>query len=315
MSGKLAFYFLPFLPFAFFALCLLLFALYFFCPLPLAFRFHPPFTPMFYRFILICCVACCCSATITAQTDAPLYKGQRITLFDIKILQQNKKSIVLLCQGANTGRLPIHLDGKHLANSAALLIELDSFSLPVVLQGREHLLTKAFRRQKLRIAPGEVREQIRLTIPLRKPEIEAPSVEGNGSKLCPDLVFDTAYVAKYTDKTMVLHFAIRNIGTTPAHLLGKSARSVEDNVAVNVYFVSGTKLSRGSIYADGMFIREGKETLDGILQPGQVLHGALEISLKNRTRFSPNLAFELDPFQRTDECDRTNNIRTVVVEF
>ncbi len=260
-------------------------------------------------------MAFCCSATITAQADAPLYKGQRITLFDIKILQQNKKSIVVLCQGANTGRLPIHLDGKHLANSAALLIELDSFSLPVILQGREYLLAKAFRRQKLRIAPGEIREYIRLTIPLRKQEIEPPTADGTGNKVCADLVFDTAYVAEYTDKTMLLRFVIKNMGTMPARLLGNSARNVEDNVAVNVYFISGTKLSRGSIYADGMFIREGKETLDGILQPGQVLHGELEISLKNRTRFSPNLAFELDPFQRTDECDRTNNTRTVVVEF
>lgn len=255
------------------------------------------------------------AVSITAQSEVPIYKGLRISLFNVQILKQNKKSVTLLCQGANTGRLPIALSGKKTSAAAALLVELDSLRLPPELQGREHLITAALRRQKLRIEPGAIRENIRLIIPLRKQPAQSLPAGQQAGQLCPDLVFDTAYVAEYTDKTMLLYYSVRNIGARAAHLLGPSERGVEDNVAVNVYFVSGTKLSRGAIYADGVFIREGSETLDGVLQPGQVLRGAIGISLKNRTRFSPNLVFELDPFQRVEECDRTNNTRAVVIEF
>jgi hypothetical protein len=270
---------------------------------------------MIYRFLIACCLFVWCAGTTTAQPEAPIYKGLRISLFNIQILKQNKKSVTLLCQGANTGRLPVVLSGKNTAAAAALLVELDSLRLPPELQGREQLITAALRRQKMRLEPGDIRENIRLIIPLRKQAAESLSSGKTNGQHCPDLVFDTAYVAEYKDKTMLLYYAIRNKGAKAAYLLGSSERSVEDNVAVNVYFVSGTKLSRGAIYADGVFIREGIETLDGILQPGQVLRGALEISLKNRSRFSPNLVFELDPFQRVEECDRTNNSRAVVIEF
>lgn len=266
-----------------------------------------------YRFIFFCCLFASCAGKLAAQAEIPIYKGSRITLFDVKILQQNKNSIRLKCRAANTGRLPVRLDGKKPPPAAALLVELDTFSVPTMLQGRENLIAKAMRRQKLHLAPGAIRENIYLKIPLRKRKDATPGKPGG--KLCADLVLDTAYVAEYTDKTMLLHFVIRNAGTISANLLGKSDKNVEDNVAVNVYFVSGTKLSRGAIYADGLFIRKGIETLDGTLQAGQALRGTLEISLKNRTRFSPNMVFELDPFQRVEECDRTNNTRAVVVEF
>ncbi len=270
---------------------------------------------MKFRNLITCVLFIVGAGILTAQSEAPIYKGLRISLFNVKILKQNKKTIQVLCQGANTGRLPIVTNGKNTASAAALMVELDSFSLPALLQGREQLLSEALRRQKLRLEPGEIRENIRLTIPLRKQQDNALPPDKTGGNLCPDLVFDTAFVAQYNDKTMLLRFAVRNAGTAAAHLLGDSGRSAADNVAVNVYFVSGAKLSRGAIYADGVFIREGVETLDGILLPGQVLYGALEISLKNRSRFSPNLVFELDPFQRVDECDRTNNTRAVLIEF
>ncbi len=269
---------------------------------------------MKFRYLIACVLFISSAGILTAQSDAPIYKGLRISLFNVKILKQNKKTIQVLCQGANTGRLPIVTNGKKTASSAALMVELDSFSLPILLQGREQLLADALRRQKLRLEPGAIRENIRLSIPLRK-QAGNTLPPDTGGNLCPDLVFDTAFVAEYNEKNMLLRFALRNTGTAAAYLLGDSGRSADDNVAVNVYFVSGDKLSRGAIYADGVFIREGVETLDGILLPGQVLYGAMEISLKNRSRFSPNLVFELDPFQRVNECDRTNNTRAVLIEF
>jgi hypothetical protein len=113
---------------------------------------------------------------------------------------------------------------------------------------------------------------------------------------------------------MSLQFLIRNAGNAAARLLGASDK-IEDNLGVNVYFNSSPKLTRGAIFAEGIFIREGVETLDGVLLPGQALQGEIKINLANRTKFTPNLIFELDPFQTVQECDRTNNTRAILVEF
>jgi hypothetical protein len=41
----------------------------------------------------------------------------------------------------------------------------------------------------------------------------------------------------------------------------------------------------------------------------------MAFDLKNRTRFSPNVALELDPYLVTDECTRNNNTYPIIVEF
>jgi len=131
---------------------------------------------------------------------------------------------------------------------------------------------------------------------------------------CPDLVFDTVFITQYTDKKMTLDYVVRNRGSQSARLLGDSP-SREDNLAINVYFSGSLRLTRGAVLGDGIFVREGRETLDGVLLPGQQLQGSLVVNLKDRTSFSPNLILELDPFQTVRECDKANNTWGVKVEF
>jgi hypothetical protein len=107
---------------------------------------------------------------------------------------------------------------------------------------------------------------------------------------------------------------VRNAGSAAANLLGESDKA-EDNLALNVYFNSGTKLTRGAILAGGIFIQKGRETLDGLLLPGQVLAGEIEINLANRTRFTSSLVFELDPFQTVNDCNRANNTKGITPGF
>lgn len=197
------------------------------------------------------------------------------------------------------------------------MVELDTLQLPAILQGRENLVSEAVRNSKVELKPGEMQEGLKLDIKLKpkRPEEKRNTPEaGSPEKGCANLVFDTAYIVEYTEESMRLHYIIRNAGNLPANLLGKTGAE-DDNLAVNVYFISGNKLTRGAILADGTFIHEGDETLDGILSPDQVLHGELKISLKNRTQFAPNLLFELDPFLQINDCDRTNNTIVVKVEF
>ncbi len=251
-----------------------------------------------------------------AQQEPPIYKGLRISLFGFEVIKSKPESISLRYRVANTGRLPVSIGKRKEKSPESLVIELDTVGLPVILQGREYLVSDAVRDEKLSLGPGEMLDDRKLEIKLNKkqPDRHSEPVAKIPGKGCADLVFDTVLITEYTETSMRLRFVIRNAGDAPAELLGETGAD-EDNLAVNVYFVSGSKLTRGAILADGIFVRRGVETLDGVLPAGQTLQGELNISLKNRTQFIPNLLFELDPFLKVKDCDRTNNTRAVRVEF
>jgi hypothetical protein len=166
--------------------------------------------------------------------------------------------------------------------------------------------------------PEKVETPVKKEQPVRIPPTESKvasidkTFENEVKGKCADLVFDTVYVVKQRKNSMILHFVLQNQGDATAKLLG-TTDAKEDNIAVNVYMTSGLKLTRGSFLADGVFIKD-KETENGLLMPGKRLHGELEINTENRTRFTPNLVFELDPFQTVQDCDKTNNTKGILVK-
>lgn len=254
---------------------------------------------------------------ISAQQESPIYKGLRISLFGFEVLKTKPENVSLRLHVANTGRLPVSFGKKGAKAPESLVIELDTLGVPVILQGRESLISDAVRYQKINLQPGEMMDGLKLEINLESQRAggkTSPSDPSAPVAGCADLVFDTANMVEYTDDIMLLRFVIRNAGKAAAYLLGATDAD-EDNLAVNVYFVSGNKLTRGAILADGIFIHAGRETLDGVLLPEQHLEGEIRINLKNRTQFTPNILLELDPFLKVDDCNRTNNTTVVKVEF
>ena len=271
---------------------------------------------MLFRFGLLILFSAAFVVALPAQPEASIYKGLRISLFDVSIKKQKPESISLKLSVVNTGRLPVAYGKKNELPPENLVIELDTVNLPLVLQGRESLLSEAIRKEKITLQPGEILRDMSLEVKLKVPDTTTSLPAGDlpAGQICPDLVFDTAYIVQYTEETMLLRFVVRNAGNATAYLLGKTDNS-EDNLAVNVYFTPGTKLTRSAILADGVFIQRGRETLDGLLLPGQMLQGDIEINLTGRTKFAPNLVFELDPFQTAGDCNRGNNTMGMVVEF
>jgi len=49
-------------------------------------------------------------------------------------------------------------------------------------------------------------------------------------------------------------------------------------------------------------LRVPRELANGILPAGKSVHWQVEVSTKNRTRFSPHLALEFDPLQTVPDC-------------
>ena len=251
------------------------------------------------------------------QAQPVIYKGLRISLFGFETIKQTPKSLLLRCNVANTGRYPVAYDKSGERLPPSLVIELDTQAVPIVLRGREQLLSEAIKKEKINLQPGMVRKKLDIKInfqDLAPDTLTHPPSLQNPLDGCPDLVFDTVFITHYTDKKMKLDYVVRNRGSQPTRLLGNSPAR-EDNMAINVYFSGSLRLTRGAVLGDGTFIREGRETVDGLLLPGQQLHGSVEVNLKDRTRFSPNLILELDPFQTVRECDKANNTWGVKVEF
>jgi hypothetical protein len=306
-----------------------------------------------------------------------IYTGQRLSVFGIKITDQNEKSFSFKYQIVNTGREAVSL-GKSASKNEALVVEFDTTNVPVFLLPHLSSIVEALLLEKIALKPGATLQneslkvyknnqktastspkkeekkpkdlpkkpsepvaQIEDPLPQKVKEPDAPkqkpikskdipqqpikisaqdteeiantkSFQNDPNVKCADLVFDTVYVVKQRKNTMLLHFTLQNNGNTSAHLLGETDAK-EDNIAINVYMTSGMKLTRGSFLADGIFIKN-KETEGGLLLPGKKLHGELEINTENRTRFTPNLVFELDPFQTVQECNKTNNTKGILVK-
>ncbi|MFN0174693.1 MAG: hypothetical protein ACKVU0_08615 [Saprospiraceae bacterium] len=240
---------------------------------------------------------------IVSQTPAqPSYSGSRVALFDVQILQQKNQTLSLRCRMANTGRQIIGAK----KNAAEMVVEFDTIALPSLLHGHESTIAAAARSNCPKLKPGEISEPIWLKVRLKPREYEP--VAGAGA--CAEVVFDTAFVEEWGERMMRLRFFLKNTGNAPAHFFSKKAEPL-----VNLYFVSGTKLTRGAIPAGSTSIKKGRETLDGLLLPGQVLEGIVEISLKDRSKFSPNIALDFDPAQAVDECGRTGNVWVVKLRY
>jgi hypothetical protein len=247
------------------------------------------------RFI-VCLIASSAYLIALAQLPNPDYVGYRAAIFNLSIKGKGLKQMTVSCDVANTGRMDFNAE----TPDSLLVVELDTLNLPPLLIGCE-----ALRRADLKISNGAIQKavdfQIRLKSRGKKEEIPPTDAQH-----CADLRFDTAYIIQYLDDAIQIQYTIRNVGNIPALLVGKLGQT-DENLAFNLYFVTGQRLSRGAIKADVGYIREGFETTDGLLQPGQKLVGLFELTTKNRTKFASNIILELDPFQKVEECDRTNN--------
>lgn len=237
------------------------------------------------------------SHAIVAQSTP--YNGLRIALFDVQLLQIKGKSVKLKCRVANTGRL----EAGSKKNAAQTIVELDTSSLPPLLWGHETAIAGAALNHIPKLNPGELSDPIWLDLNIPGPT----SIPLNG---CPDLVIDSIYLVNYSDAAITLRYIVSNAGSTAVEVAGKTMQ-----LGVNVYFISGNKLTRGAIPAGVTSIQTGRETITGWLNAGQRLQGEMTIDLKNRTKFARNLLLELAPPPDLTECDRTNNTRNLTLKY
>lgn len=238
-------------------------------------------------------------ALVPALAQPNGYEGLRAALFQVEILQPKAQDLVVRGRIANTGRQTIGTK----KSTPELVVEFDTLALPGLLRGHEPAIAEALRENCPRLKPGEISGPIWLNVRLR----EQPPPPPTG---CADVAFDTVFVEQWGERTLRLRYFLTNKGSAPAYLYAKNTEPI-----VKIYFVSGTKLTRGAIPAGSTSIQKGRETLTGVLFAGQVLEGTIDIPLKDRSKFSPNIALEFDPAQMVEECGRSGNVWIVRARF
>ncbi len=240
------------------------------------------------------------SIPTNAQADAS-YKGQRLSAFGF-MAEPISGGVLLSYSVANTGTALI--DSK--TSKVPLFIELDTFAVPNILKGHLAMMGELISKETYRLKPGEVKSGYTLKF---FPEKRASNPSGYG-----DLVIDTAFVTYYDDLLMKVRYSVSNNGKNDIYVLEKS-ETQEMGLVINSYLVSGHKITRGAIPAGTVTMKQGTESFDGWLRPGQRLLGEVDVNLLNKTKFSPNIALELDPFLITNDIDRTNNTYTIEVQY
>lgn len=127
---------------------------------------------------------------------------------------------------------------------------------------------------------------------------------------CFDLVIDNMEITKSTKRNIYLKFNLINYGQGGFTFDRKNPRY--ENLSVKVYFASIPRLTRGSLIAGGAHFDEIFDEKRFTLAFGESMEGHIKVSLEKMTKFTPVVILELDPFSAVDECDKVNNVSTVV---
>lgn len=250
------------------------------------------------RLVAALCLVVMSTLNVLPAAAQNTYTGSRVAVFDVKVLEVKNRSLLFKCRIANTGR-EISSTGK------STVVEIDTVNLPTLMWGLEPQIAEAARMRMPRLRPGEISEQLWLEADL--PARVEPPASANVN--CLEMVLDTAYLLNFGRDEMTVGYVLRNNGSRVVDLTGP-----ETVTLVNVYFVSGAKLTRGAIPAGSYPVQAGMDCLTCQLQPGQKMAGVVTFKLTSRTKFSPNVLLELVPPRGMTVCSLGRNISVIKLD-
>lgn len=137
---------------------------------------------------------------------------------------------------------------------------------------------------------------------------ELPKPEA--SQECFDLVVDSVVIVKSTKKNLYLSFTLVNYGQGVFKFDRKNTNY--ENLSIKAFFASIPRLTRGALIVGGNHFDKLFEEKKFELGFGESIRGSMKVSLEKMTRFTPVVILELDPFSTVIECDKVNNVSTVL---
>lgn len=137
---------------------------------------------------------------------------------------------------------------------------------------------------------------------------ELPKPEASNE--CFDLVVDNVAITKSTKRNIYLSFELINYGQGTFRFDRKN--KMYKNLSIKVFFASIPRLTRGSLIVGGNHFEDLFDDKQFNLGFGESIKGTMKISREKMTKFTPVVILELDPFSVVRECDKVNNVSTVL---
>lgn len=143
-------------------------------------------------------------------------------------------------------------------------------------------------------------------------EIETPSSPAADTNApCPDLAFKELKIMEQDEKYATLAYTIENRGKGDFQLLPPNKG--ESSLMLRA-FVSGVPtMSKGALPIGGQFVK-GPAGQQGLLRPGEEFSGRVRLDVRKKTRYMKCLLVSLDSDQFKSECDKTNNVGSVILD-
>lgn len=146
--------------------------------------------------------------------------------------------------------------------------------------------------------------------PIIEPSKKIEVVNTSPEVGCPDLIVSEIKIIKESKNHLNVKCTIKNIGTASAPIHRFKNNHVE-NISMAAYFSASDKMSRGSILAGGLVIKDGLKATQGMLLPDKELTVELKISQEDRSRYLNSLIISIDSRQLVYECIENNNNQAI----
>ncbi len=153
------------------------------------------------------------------------------------------------------------------------------------------------------------------TQPKHEKEVKTMSPIGQlpkpeASSKCFDLVVEDLEVVRSSKRNIYLEFNLINYGEGTFKFDRKNDR--HDNLSIKAFFASIPRLTRGALIVGGEHFDDIFDEKKFELAFGEKISGTMKVSLEKMTKFTPVVILELDPFSAVSECDKVNNVSTVL---
>ena len=289
--------------------------------------------------ILVWCIAWL-SAFGQRTSDRP-YEGYRMHVSEVALKKLDTDQLILEVSLINTGKKSLKLKEPEVRTKVQ--INFDPSIIQLGLEERIPQIERSILREKLTIKPGGRCSDMLIVVPFSEAEPtevqpDDPIVSGGeaqtvGPKFstkrnrtpksvqtvpveetpCFDLIIERVWVLKRNKKFIELELVVRNQGEGSANLYGDDD-AFTDNLAVKAYISGVPQLSRGAILLGGLFFDEEIASSGGQLAPRTTFTARARFDLRAKTRYLNQFILALDAGLMRDDCDRTNDTYSILLE-
>jgi hypothetical protein len=134
--------------------------------------------------------------------------------------------------------------------------------------------------------------------------------EASRINFCVNFIIDSIWIIKQKSTSAILGFSIQNIGNQSIRLWGETPEA-EDNLAIKAFLSSFDHYTNSSYFLRGLYIQDEANAIGGILEPMQRVTAQMNVSLKNKTKFTPYIVLEINALHSIEECNGSDNFKAI----